>query len=68
MKGKIPLPEAKKRLENTIIQTEGFKLDYFEFAEKDTLQPLNEWIGDDQCVCCIAVFLGEVRLIDNLLF
>jgi len=40
-----------------------FKLDYFEIADRDTLQPATQ----RRAVACIAVFLGKVRLIDNVL-
>ena len=44
-----------------------FKLEYIEIADAATLQPLNDLKGTTQAVACIAVTLGSVRLIDNIL-
>ena len=46
---------------------EGFKVDYMEIANAETLQLLDNWDGDQPLVVLIAAFLNEVRLIDNML-
>lgn len=46
---------------------QGFKIDYIEVANSDTLELLNDWDGKEGIVILIAAFLNEVRLIDNLL-
>jgi pantoate--beta-alanine ligase len=53
---------AQQRLESL-----GFTIDYFEFADAHTLEPVGRWDGKQQLVILAAVFLQEVRLIDNLL-
>jgi pantoate--beta-alanine ligase len=45
----------------------GFRPEYVEIADASTLQPLNEWDGSQKLVVLTAAFLGEIRLIDNLL-
>ncbi len=45
----------------------GFTIDYFEFADEQTLEPVSAWNGKQKLVILAAVFLQEVRLIDNLL-
>jgi pantoate--beta-alanine ligase len=42
----------------------GLEIEYFEIANVHTLQPVVSW--DEPSVGCIAVFCGEVRLIDNI--
>jgi pantoate--beta-alanine ligase len=46
----------------------SFRVEYFEISDSRTLLPLETWSGSDQPVACIAVFLGDVRLIDNIEF
>lgn len=44
----------------------AFQLDYFEIVDGKTLLPTKELT--DSVVACTAVFVGEVRLIDNMVF
>ncbi len=44
------------------------ELEYFEIVEDKGLMPLEEWNDRVNKVACIAVYLGGVRLIDNLKF
>lgn len=43
------------------------KLEYFEIADADTLQPVQYLDEAEHIVACIALKLGDVRLIDNIL-
>jgi pantoate--beta-alanine ligase len=45
-----------------------FQLEYFEIVDGNTLNPLTEWTEGVNKVACIAVLLGGVRLIDNMIF
>lgn len=53
---------AVKQLNRT-----GFKTDYVEIADADTLELIGRWDGKRKLVALCAAFLGEVRLIDNML-
>ncbi len=56
----------KQRVKNTINEDCLFKVEYFEIVHKDTLETITE-IGQNQpAVACIAVWAGNVRLIDNI--
>jgi len=44
------------------------EVEYFEIANVNTLEPLEKWNETEQSVGCIAVQVGDVRLIDNILF
>ena len=46
----------------------GLKLEYFEIVEDKGLTPIAAWDEKVNKVACLAVQLGEVRLIDNLKF
>ncbi|PZR25174.1 MAG: pantoate--beta-alanine ligase [Citrobacter freundii] len=58
--------ELKQRAVNDLIK-QGFRVDYVEIANADTLEPVTTWDGNTKLVALAAAFLGEVRLIDNLL-
>jgi len=45
----------------------GFKVDYVEIANAADLSILNDWDGDTNTVALAAAFIGDVRLIDNML-
>jgi pantoate--beta-alanine ligase len=48
--------------------TAGFRqIDYVSIADAATLQPLTEANKNQKAVALVAAFMGEVRLIDNLL-
>lgn len=50
-----------------ILTNAGFKVDYIEIADAATLILLTNWDGKTKAVAVAAAFLGDVRLIDNML-
>jgi len=56
------LDEARKKLDEA-----DFKTDYITIAGANDLVPIGNWDGSEKAVALIAAFLGEVRLIDNML-
>lgn len=42
------------------------KLEYFEIVNAKTLQPIENWSDCPRRVACVAIWLGDVRLIDNM--
>lgn len=59
------LTNIKERA-TSFLQSKGFRVDYTELAHADTLALLDHWNGTDPVVAVIAAYLGEVRLIDNM--
>lgn len=49
------------------LEAAGFRVDYLEIADADSLQLVSGWDGSRKLVALVAAFTGEVRLIDNLL-
>lgn len=45
----------------------GFKVDYVEIADAGNLASIEDWDGEKKLVAVVAAFLGDVRLIDNML-
>ncbi|HET6991784.1 MAG TPA: pantoate--beta-alanine ligase [Bacteroidia bacterium] len=58
--------EVKKFVSEKINAEPAFRLEYFEIADADTLQKISPG-QKSNAVGCIAVHLGAVRLIDNVL-
>jgi pantoate--beta-alanine ligase len=44
----------------------GYKVDYTEIADAETLELQNHWDGKRKLVALVAAYLNEVRLIDNI--
>ena len=42
------------------------KLDYFEICDAETLEGLSEINSQKKAIALIAIFVGKIRLIDNL--
>ncbi|WP_462280925.1 pantoate--beta-alanine ligase [Salinivirga cyanobacteriivorans] len=42
------------------------EVEYFQIVDQETLQPVNNWQENCDKIGCIAVYCGEVRLIDNI--
>lgn len=60
--------EIKRFVENSIHNCPLMKLEYFEIANTETLEPVNIIDDPSLCIACIAVYLGNIRLIDNIKF
>ncbi len=64
---KITPPQLLKNIVSKLINNkQEFNLEYFEFADDKNLQPINSWKSATGVIGFIAVWLGEVRLIDNI--
>jgi pantoate--beta-alanine ligase len=61
-----------KELKNWVVEqvdaNEYLKTEYFEIVDDENLQSIERWDQPLNKVGCIAVFCGEVRLIDNVIF
>ena len=47
------------------IQVTDFRPEYFRIVDGRTLLPVNAFVDSDYIVACTAVWVGEIRLIDN---
>jgi len=55
----------KQEAEEYLIK-KNFKPDYVEIAQADNLAPMHNWDGISGLVVLAAAFIGDVRLIDNI--
>ena len=60
------LEATKAFVEDMINDTSGLELEYFQIVDGNTLQEIARWDDSDYVVGCIALFCGNVRLIDNI--
>jgi pantoate--beta-alanine ligase len=56
-----------KESSKEMLTQKGFKVDYVEIADSTTLESINNWDGNRKLVALIAVYINDVRLIDNML-
>jgi len=62
-----PMPTIKSEVAHYLSQVDELELEYFEITDSSTLQPVTEVTGHEELALCIAAYVGEVRLIDNIL-
>jgi pantoate--beta-alanine ligase len=66
-KAQRSITEIKAFISQKLAQNPIYKLDYFEVCDPDSLQILNDKQQVKHGIALIACFVGNIRLIDNLL-
>ena len=72
LEAKAQFPNSSIEAIKSFVKTElnavsAFSTEYVEIAHTQTLQPLSNLEKNEPAILCVAVFLGSVRLIDNIL-
>ncbi len=65
---KLTVEDTKKSVLDVFEKDPAFEPEYFEIVDDTTLQPVGDWNDADGIVGCIAVWMGDVRLIDIIRF
>jgi pantoate--beta-alanine ligase len=60
------LGDLKQRAVN-YLSAEGYRVDYVDIANAENLELVQNWDGQTPLVALVAAFLGDIRLIDNML-
>jgi pantoate--beta-alanine ligase len=61
------IPAGVKQLVTGEIQeNQYFRVEYAEVVDTQTLQPFEDWHDAEHAAVCVAAFIGNVRLIDNI--
>jgi len=60
--------ELAEWISETINKNQYLTVEYVEIVDDRQLQPIKSWDDKGEKVCCVAVFCGKVRLIDNVGF
>ena len=66
LKNGKPVPYVKDAAKAVLARDPEIRLEYFEVADSENLKPLNDVNESVRPILCIAAFVGEVRLIDNM--
>lgn len=61
------IAEIKEHVNKVFGKQNNCKLEYFEIVDLYTLKPMNSWAESMHVIACIAVYFGNVRLIDNII-
>ncbi len=62
----VSIPEINQRVKDIFEKQEGMVLEYFEISDEATLKETDFFYKDRSYRAFIVVFVGEVRLIDNM--
>lgn len=68
MSSTYSLEEVKQAVIDEINATSLLEVEYFDIASTQSLESCKSWDDQNSKVGCIAVFAGEVRLIDNITY
>lgn len=60
--------ETKMFVVDRINASSELEVEYFEIVDGTSLQAVSTWEESDYIVGCIAVYAGEIRLIDNVIY
>lgn len=60
--------ELKQWIYENIQSEPHLKVEYVDIVDGNSLQSISRWEDTDYAVTCVAVFCGEIRLIDNIIY
>jgi pantoate--beta-alanine ligase len=64
--GTVPVKELQNWAIKKINDNPAFNVEYFEIVDKTTLLPVETWNNRQNSIALTAVYLGDIRLIDNM--
>ncbi len=68
LKDSCSVEDLKKWVVEEINKNPYLKTEYYDIVDDTTLQSIKDWNDSKNIIGCIAVFAGNVRLIDNMYF
>jgi len=63
----IGIKKLRSHILNNFNDKENIKLEYVEFVSIQTMNPIRKWCNEGESAICIAAYVNEVRLIDNII-
>lgn len=67
-KNKLSVEEIKSKVVKIINLNPFLEVEYFDIVDDEKLEQIKNWDEKKEKVGCIAVFCGDVRLIDNIYY
>jgi pantoate--beta-alanine ligase len=64
--GDVPVDELERWAIGKINKYEEMSVEYLQIVDGKTLLPISDWTDSSNVVACVAVHVGQVRLIDNI--
>ncbi len=64
----MTVEEVEQWVIHQIHTSSTMKVEYFKIVNAETLRPIRNWHEKCKIIGCIAVYCGDVRLIDNIFF
>lgn len=58
--------KIKEKVSQAFSLNDELELEYFDLVDNEMLQPISGFNPEMSCTACIAVYAGEIRLIDNV--
>ncbi|MBE0638657.1 MAG: pantoate--beta-alanine ligase [Bacteroidales bacterium] len=65
--GKVTVKEAEEWAVSRLNKYDEINVEYISVVDAVTLLPVTNWSDAESLVCCAAVMVGKIRLIDNVL-
>ena len=63
----LNIKKLKLYIENQFLQNQKIQLEYIEFVELNTFDKIKVWGEEKTNAVCIAAYINNVRLIDNII-
>lgn len=64
--GKVPVKSLREEIIRFLHKDPKIKTEYFEIVDETDLTPVSDWYEKPRIRGCVAVSIGNVRLIDNM--
>jgi len=68
LKNKMNIKDLKNWVSKKINENKYLQLEYFDIIDNKNLNSIKNWTDKNEKTACIAVYCGEIRLIDNVSF
>jgi len=64
--GTMPVQKLQLLAAKRLMEDPNFRIEYLEIVDSETLESVTSWDNPTNIIACIATYLGDIRLIDNM--